>query len=431
MTFKIPWLKPGAIFAAATAPLVRAGILTLVAALGLMAQQAVVLDLSGSMAGFATPRDKRLQGAMERLGVLLAAQSPVKFYGMSTGSNKAPLLIEMGADAAGAKFANPASFRGGTPLIWTIEQFTKVRKSSDIVILTDAMEEGGQIERMADLLGQSIDDGWAIGLMSANLPFRGIYYTEQTIPKDFLDEVKKNVQAANPQWDVRSAPCTSEHNNCYQFEGERPLLALVMSKSGSLDRLFSRISESFSESRLPAWQRTQIAPLQSAQSGVTFTAPKATLAVMKLPDKPGAPFHCAVPENQAVVVKVVVSPGARAVEEPTVEQVIGFEVLEKPNWLHSVAPTLEAGTTHEVRLKCAKGGMFSSADLPGRLRIKYNLERRPVAGSWWTRLSAQNTWAYPFRVYKLEDLVLAAHKHALARYKPTSILLDQGQRTTN
>jgi hypothetical protein len=402
------------------------------------AQQAIVLDFSHSMAGFASSQNNRLAGVLQRLSRTLKTNGAVSHYAMMQPPGGAPTIEAVSLEDAAQRFSKESRFRGGTPLLWALTETITTKKATEIVFLTDGMEEGGEVDRVAAELARLMDANWAMGIAAVDLPFAGTYYTEQTVPLDqtFWPRIEQAVRARNTNWKVAKVPCASANSSCYRFEGERPLVALLLSKSGQLDRLFDAWQRALEEMSLPAQRKVRLGPVQARPVTVTLTAPKQTTAVMKLPRTPAEPLFCAVPQNQRVELTVQMNvAGASGADEPSAPRPGAPQVKERANWL-SQAGELKAANDalfeHRLMLLCAKGSFsFSgSGDVAGRVKLEYPVSRPAVRG-WWTDLSADNSWEQPFKVYKLREVVEQVHARALAKARLDPVRVDLSMRSQN
>ena len=403
-------------------------------AIAASAQQAVVLDFSGSMAGFAQGKASPLPGVLERLGYVMGASGAVQYYGMSArGQNRLDPLEQM---TASRRFADRASFAGNTPLIWAIQDITGPKKVQDALFFTDGMEDGGQIERVAQTLSALAAQGWAVGLAAVQQPFAGLYYPEQTIPltDTYWSRIEASVKGRDG-FSVTKATCPPSVPTCYTFKGQRPLLILALSRSGSLKRLFGGLRQAFSEMSIKDVAELQLAPVLDRPLQLSLSAPKATLAAMKIPAASGQLF-CAVPQNQQLKLSVLLKPAPSSTAlEPSEPRGSGVEFTERPAWLHHEAGLTDPGDGaqhHELTILCMKPGfsLSGSSDIKGKLAVRYRVERRAVNG-WWTQMNAENSWEYPYKIYKLSQVVKTIHDQALKKAVDKPASLDLTMRSQN
>lgn len=398
--------------------------------------QAVMLDFSGSMAGFANPGAGALPPVMERLGHILSARGSVAFYRMSSAEPSAP-LEPLGMGQATARLRERASFRGNTPLLAALDRVIRHYGAQDIVLLTDGMEDGGRIEKVAAELCRLVREGWAIGLMAMPTAFQGRYYPEEKIPVgSFLPRIRQAVRSRANNWVVREDKQGCRGVACYYFEGERPLLYLLLSRSGSLPNLGQALARALREHYLEPAGALQLAPARASVSAVA-EAPKATLVRLKLPSEPANNFECAETGSGVLAVNVRLRPnGASFLPQPSALRVTKFELLERPGWVQSVAsevkPQPDGTLLHEWRLICQPGRFWQQTTvLRGRLRIRYHLALSSADRGWWTELSAENSWEFPFKVYKLAELVSAVYAQALGGLRMEPVEVNYGMMVHN
>src|ERR1035437_4624631 len=220
------------------------GVALVIAVSALWAQQAVVLDFSASMAGFAGAHQTQTTGMLQRLGNTLLGSGQVQFLGLSAPSHHST-LVPLSLNDAAVRFARPRSFGGYSPLRWALSESMRHYKASDIVMFTDGMEDDARLEDVANSLAEYAKSGWSMGVAALILPFDGIYYTEMKMPfADFRSKIEEAIRVSNPRATVRPAKCTDYSTaTCFFYTGPRPLLVLLFSKSGSLDRLFTALEE--------------------------------------------------------------------------------------------------------------------------------------------------------------------------------------------
>lgn len=399
----------------------------------------IILDFSGSMAGFAAVKGNRLPGTVERLGYILGASIPVEFQGMSHRQSQAPSLQPYNLRQAAMRFGRATSFAGDTPLLWALDQAVTVSKASEILLVTDGMEDGGQIEKVSSALSRLADQKWAIGLLAVSLPFTGSYYTEQTIPiSSSFGLIEQEVKKRNPKWNVSKAAAACGDSQCYNFDGERPLLFVAFSRSGSLGPLLQAVRQSLNENRIPPVGLLQLAPASSPTLRVSLDGPKATLARIKLPKSPAEDLYCSEPINELMPLDVKISAVAPMdPPQPSTEVVSSFQLVEpKPNWVAQPPQPLrqdpDGSAAQPIKIMCPKGSVFESVStLPGRLHIRYQPTCEIKSAGWWVDLSATNSWQFPFKVYKLADLVKEVHQTALKQHKPAVVELNIRMKVQN
>jgi len=395
-------------------------------------RQSLILDLSASIAGFAD-KDSRIPGVLERLGVILRSAGSLDVWELAqtAAGPLRPLTLHQ---AAGA-YQSRASFRGNTPLTRVVEAMAGSPVTSDFLLLTDGMEDDGQLERLSAAMANLAAQGWGASIVALLLPFHGTYYTEQTIPvRAFLPDIEKAVHAANPSWKVvrSSAPCGD--SGCYNFDGVRPLFFFVFSRSGDSSRPTAGVVESLKQMNLPPAGVLRLSPAVSPTLRVQVDAPPETKATISM--RPGEDLMCAETVLHPMEMSLqIISATASAIPQPSEIRIAGFDILEKPDWV--VVPPgplqLAQGTvaTHSMRVICPKGSRWEPVTQFGAFHVRYRPVAEMASHGWWADLSAANTWQYPFRSYKLADLVHAVHQAALAKYRPAPLEYSMRMRVQN
>lgn len=397
---------------------------------------AIVLDFSGSMAGFVNPGTAIFAPALERLGHIVSARSTVAFYGMSSPGGK-PALSPLPMKEAVLRFRDRRAYRGDTPLLWALQQLTGARQSSDIVsdivIVTDGMEEGGRIEKVASEFSRLVQQNWAIGFIALRAQFQGRYYPEEMLPvRDLLPKIAESLAAESKRWAVRDDPVGCAAGTCYHFDGERPVFFLLFSRSGNLGPVAQAVQAALKEHHLTPVGALQLAPAEIPRISVQTSAPKPALVRLKLPVPPENDFVCAQAPAEPIEITLTLRSNTRSeMSAPSGPRPVAVEVEERPDWVQHVAPALEAipdgRFKHTVRIVCRPGAFWQQrAVREGRLRIKYTWTLAELSRGWWHQLSAENSWQYPFRAYKLAEVVSEVHRLALRRVRPFSVQVSYG-----
>jgi hypothetical protein len=385
-----------------------------------VASQSLVVDLSLSMAGFARPTDNRIPGVLERVAVLMEGAGPLRVYGLSGGSER--VLVGYTWKQAAALYATPKSFRGSTPLSRAIEEAVAVGKTTDLVVMTDGMEDSGNLDRLADTLGRLVAKNWSVSAVAVVVPFVGTYYTEQTITDAMLPEVEKAVRAKNIGWGIEKPKAECKPGECYAYHGDRALVFFCLSAPGSTARLLDLTRQALNESHVLPLGAVQMAPFQPPSLSVTVEAPPTTRARIKMPAATGEDLMCAEPVSDRMEMSLRVSALSPAAQ-PSTLRVASLQVIEKPNWV-IVPPKLDTKSPglHRFEVVCPKGSFTEAVSLlPGTFRVRYAVTLDSMIPGWWDEWSADNSWQFPFKVYKLASLIRAVHGKAVADFKPSPL----------
>jgi hypothetical protein len=383
-----------------------------------LADQAVLLDFSGSMAGFASARATRITGFLQRLGHSLASAGTVRYYGFSARAGQ-PSVTELPLDTAAVRFAQASQFRGASPLTWAIAEASGRLKNSDLIVLTDGMEDNARLEHVADFFAGYARANWSLGVAAFVMPFDGPYYTELKIPfEEFKPAIEETIRAANANWRIAAATCTDHPTaTCYRYTGERPLLAFVLSRSGSLERLFATLRQSAEQLRMPAPSEVVLFPYAPWVAAVSPQLAPAAREILRAPAKMAMgsvnEFECIRPVNSPLPVRLAVSVASSSrLTEATIAVPKTVIVGERAAWARLKISEIAVGAngaTHEISVTCLKPGIASilesSTILPGTLRLQYTFHRIPRPEGWWIALSASNSWQYPHKVFHLQQVV--------------------------
>ncbi len=406
---------------------------TALTAVPIWAQNTVLLDSSGSMAGFAGPETK-ITGFMQRLGHTLESSGSVTFDAFSSFGGK-PALTPLSVNSAALHFANARSFRGNSPLVWSIAAAMH-QSTTGIIVLTDGMEDDARLGEVANALAQYAGHGWALGIAAFLLPFDGPYYTEMRIPfAEFQPKIEQAIHAANPTFKVAPASCSaSAAATCYKYTGERPLLAFVFSKTGPVDPLFSAVRAAASEALMPLPFEVVLSPASQTKPQLELAMPPASREWLRGP-KPvtggQAVVECIRSSSTPLPVELVLSaPSASTLPEANVAAAVAVTLGPKPNWVRTVSSKLtpqQNGTVqHEATLVCVAPSLMgslgqSSILLPETLTLDYSFKRVPRTQGWWIDLSAPNSWQYPNKVYHLREVVEQVQSALFFKELPASL----------
>lgn len=379
-------------------------------------EQSLILDLSMSMAGFATPQDNRIPGVLQRLSVLLEPGGSLHVYGLSGPGGG--VLTPYPWQQAAALYSSSHSFRGSTPLSHGIDEAVAHRRGTDLIVMTDGMEDDGNLDRLADSIEGLVGRNWGVGLIAVVFPFDGTYYTEQTITDAMLPEIQKSVHGKNVAWNVqRDKPTACKPGECYAFRGERPMIFLCLSSSGSATRLLNLVGQALLESSVTAVGKVDLAPFRPPSLSVVVDAPAATRSRIKLPNGVGQDLMCAEPIRDRMDMSLHAS-STTPTSQPSVLRPSDPQILERPNWIIQTPradPKLPG--VHNFQVVCPKGSITERVSLaPGSLRVRYTPIFEVAGPGWWNEWSAENSWQFPFKVYKLLPLVRAIHGKAVAGY---------------
>jgi len=393
-------------------------------------QGGLLLDGSGSMQGFAVADPQRLQGVLERLHALLSVSSPAATAFVRTDRNGNNERQDLPLKAFGAAVGKPESYHGDTPLRWALTQGRE--KWDDFVLVTDGMETSGQVDTVIQALSEMAEANWSLGLMAAAVQFRGIYYPEMQVPlQEAVAKAKAAAKAAGTKtWDVTEVPCRGGKSNCYHFRGERPLLFLLVSRSGGLQRLFDAVAGTLRENELDPSRRLQIAPFRVVDL-VSEVRPGSPDAERKLELPSSAhgqnEIHCLVQGDQKLPVEVAVRPKTQLdPPQPSRLKQIRRETGPRPPWVADVRNKDGGKATEpraEVTLVCESLGLLDRVMSPsgrwsprkGSLDLRFEQEWVTADEGWWVEWNAPNSWQYPFKVYKLAEVVSKVHETARQR----------------
>jgi hypothetical protein len=380
-------------------------------------QQEVLIDTSGSMAGFAA-RGAQITGFIQRLGHTLEGSGPVKFDAFASQGGK-PFLTRLDVNAAALRFSDKKNFRGNSPLTWALTEVVR-RGASKIVILTDGMEDDARLGQLANALAGLATGKWAIGMAAFVVPFDGNYYTEMKIPfQELQPRIEKAIHAENSSFKVAPANCTASATaTCYSYTGDRPLLAIVLGKDDSLNSLFSLIRAAALESVMPTPSEVILSPLSDYKPQVRADLPLESREWLRSPsiiNGGESVFECVRASHTPLAVQLFVSaPASSAIAEPSLATANDVHLVgPKPNWAQSVSTKLTAqrdgSMRHDLLLVCIEPSLVDSLHgstiLPAALTLTYSFRRMQQAEGWWVTMSAPNSWEYPNKVYHLREVI--------------------------
>jgi len=398
------------------------------------------------MAGFAAAEPQRLRGLLQRLHALLSVQAPdaTKTAFVRVSREGKPILDEQPPRVFAAAAGESRTYGRGTPLQWALGEARQ--RWDEFVLVTDGMESAGRVDGVIQVMTEMAQADWAIGLVGAAPRFQGTFYTEMDVPlADALSKIRPPLreQAAaigEKDWDAHRTDCGTGRNDCYFFRGRRPLLFLLFARSGRLDRLTEAVTRALRENQLGSDRRLQVTPFRSL-SLVTELRPanSETGRKVKLPElaKGDSQVRCLVQRNQHLPFEVLVRPsGVLDPPQPSSLRLVRREVAgPKPAWASQVkdAPGAKATEPRAVvdlvcetpgiaeRLKSHAGGGEWIAR-PGRLELRLEQEWVTADSGWWVDWNAENSWQYPYRVYKLLEVVSKVHAAALERHRKAKSL---------
>jgi hypothetical protein len=259
-----------------------------------------------------------------------------------------------------------------------------------------------------------------------------LYYTEQKIPaNEFLPQVRAEVKLKNSAWDVKPGTCDNKATSCYWFDGERPLLLIVITRQAKdLESVFQAARQAFSQMQIGMTGVLRLAPAADLHLAPILDASAQTQLSLRLPKSLEAatnPLTCLETSNQAKHISVVLrSQNEGPLPEPStlIPQSVTL-VGSKPNWLKNFTPAFhQSGSTgemaHDFEIFCSQPNIidrmrYSQAQLTGSFTLAYIMKRQSSPLGWWIDLDAQDTWRFPYRVYKLADVVTGVHQAALAQ----------------
>jgi len=382
------------------------------------------------MAGYALkPSGTQLGGSLRRIATILSATGSVGVFGFSGPRNLPQPLHPLNGNQTEQLFSTPTSFGGNTPLQAILERLVTSDGPQSIVCVTDGMENGGAIEKLAVLLTDLALKKWEIGIAAMMLPFEGVYYTEGVIPPDFLAQIRQGLP--NHTWSVRSITC-ERPGTCYFFKGQRPLLFLLFSRT-TIDPLFKAVRLGLNENKLDISGDVQLAPVSHLLPQVLIDAPHATRQQVRLPSSATGIMVCSQPDEDPLHVIVRLSP-AKIEGWPRPSRVVlsAFRTLEQPGWVAVPPKTAEmkpdGSTELDFQIRCLNQGSFFSNEttLKGTFRLELQPTFEVSSIGWWSAISAPNPWQYPFKTYKLDYLTRQIHLAALqqAPLQPVRVSLD-------
>jgi hypothetical protein len=395
-------------------------------------QSDIVVDASGSMGGYAQASGSRLRGLVERLHGAMSASGPnaTRTVFVSQTRDGANELKEMPLKAFAAAVASTGTYRGNTPLQWTIEQ--ERQKSDEFVLITDGMESGARLGGLISALNSLASSGWGLGLAATPVHFKGIYYTEMELMLgDDLPKVEAAL-AGNPHWQVAKADCVSgTRQNCYYFDGERPLLFLMFSKSGDLDSLFRAVSSALKENQLNAARALQLSPFRPVKTITEIRAvDERSRRLLVLPDlSQGQTQLRCLANQQSLSLEILNRAEAEgAPPQPSEIHAINVKVPAWPTWARRRKdPSLNGRqTVLPIEITCDSSLFDRLASFGpyvtqrGTLELSFEQVWSPSTSGWWLDWDAMNPWQYPNKVYKLAEIVNAVHKTALERANRTT-----------
>ena len=387
----------------------------------------IIVDASGSMAGFAQASGPRLRGVVERLHGALSVVGPntTRTAFVSQEPNGRNSFDERPFRAFAADVANPVTYRYDTPLQWAIEQGRQ--RSDEFIIITDGMETGARLNGVIATLNELANAGFGIGLAATPLHFRGTFYTEmEVILREDLPKVAESLRAVNPQWHAAMMTCSAEtRQNCYHYDGDRPLLLMMFSRGGDLSRLYSAVATALNDNHLDGTRVLQLSPFRAAETTTELRAVDATATrLLTLPDlsKGESEMRC-LANGRPFGVEIRIHPtGALTPPQPSAINMINVQIPQQPAWARQHKDSTHNGPQTTVLLDITCNSGFLDRFTPsayvaqkGQLQIRFEQSWGNATSGWWLEWDAPNPWQFPFKVYKLAAVVQTVHRTAMER----------------
>jgi len=326
--------------------------------------------------------------------------------------------------AFAAAVARPATYRYDTPLQWAIQEGRK--KTDEFVLITDGMETGARLSGLLSSIDELAQSGWAIGVAGTLIHFSGTYYTEMEIViRDDLPKVEEAIHAVNPDWKASPTACPHNQQNCYFFEGDRPVLLLMFSRSGSLAGLSKSIVTALKENQLDASRVLQIAPFRPLETEPQIRAvggPAKRLLVLPNLAAHENQLRCLV-NDRPLPVEITVHPkGTLDPPQPSELRIINVRVSAQTQWARprSQRAANDSQTILPLDIVCHSSLLHAPYGGPyvpqkGQLEIQFEQTWSNAASGWWLDWDAPNPWQYPNKVYKLAEVVETVHRNAMNR----------------
>jgi hypothetical protein len=306
------------------------------------------------------------------------------------------------------------------------------------------MEDDARLENVANAFAQYARDGWSLGIAAFMLPFDGTYYAEMRIPLgEFFPTIQKSVYQANPSWAVKQTNCTTANGSCYGFKGNRPMLVVLLSKTGALTRLFSVLDDAAAQVLLKTHGKLRVFPVSDYTPTVRAELKAESRQAIKPPkifeivnDNVKAEFTCLEAGRDPHPLTLIVSSSSTPIDEATMARPDSLRLVGKsPSWASRTGSNLniqpDGAARHDLTFVCRSPGLFSSSVLPGSLQVEYTYKRTARTQGWWIDLSAENPWQFPHKAYRLLELVNKVQELAIQSQSPRTLRVEIFLKSTN
>jgi len=311
------------------------------------------------------------------------------------------------------------------------------------------MEDDARLEIVASAFAQYAREGWSLGFAAFILPFDGTYFAEMKIPLgEFFPKINESVRQANRSWVVKQTNCSTPNGSCYAFTGNRPMLVILLSKTGGLSKLFSAIDDAASQVVLKPHGKLQIFPASDYTPTLRAELKADTRESLRPPrsfevvnDNVKAEFSCLQSRSDPLTVSLILSSSSTAINEATVSRPERLRLVgNAPPWASRTGSNLSTqpdGTArHDLAFVCKSAGLLdsirsSSSVLPGALRAQYTYKRMARTQGWWIDLSAENPWQFPHKAYRLRELVSRVQELAVQNQPPRTLRVEISLKSAN
>lgn len=415
---------------------IAACLIFMVCSIPVRGQGLIVVDGSGSMAGFAQAAPDTLRGTIQRIYSGLSgdnADATKAVFMEVSGENLHDLKPAPIKDVT-RKAGEANLFKGDTPL-QTMINWSR-HQADEFVVITDGMENDGRISGVIQILSEMANSDWGIGIVAVQWPFRGIYYTEMEIPlgSEEIKNIQTHVKRQNTNWEVSRTSCPHGHSNCYYFNGARPLLFIVFSKDvKKLRVLFKAVEEALKENRQSDLHSLQLAPFREVGISIEILPGSVeTTRVIRLPDltKDQHDLRCSAAMDKGLPLNISVKPEKQLdPPQPSALVFINGNAETRPAWVSNLRFSHSGNVSDLVAsldVACQKPSLWTSMLGPpwieqsGKLELAISEEWKINSSGWWVDTSAADSWSLPFRTYRLADLIAAVHSAAMSRFRTTA-----------
>jgi hypothetical protein len=381
-------------------------------------------DGSGSMQGFAKADANRLSALFQ----LLFRNSDLPQFGVLT-IDKQTQATKVVSVPQSNFFASPANYRGGTNLVYALQNIHQNSYLS--MFVTDGMQSEGMYVKVKDKLKQMASEGWGVWLFAIRLPFDGVYDPEQLITfEDARPMIEQCIQKDDPHAQI--TPRGASSNRLFNYKGLRPLLIFVFAKDAAVGRaLAQKISFNLNADPQFPTQEVELSPL--VYRGIDFSEAQPISDYIRLENSSDrVVIHSDTVDEQRI--KEIVIPVAWMSDLPSIPQAYNEGPQWTPDqvsWIEDEPEIINAEEEPPGKIKvrfiselswlrstfCFLPFVSCTSEKSDMLNISIWTDFTKAQPAWWDEMNTDTSWQCPSRVYKLAELTKELGEISIERHK--------------